>query len=138
MDVREYLHIDRDAVVALWQACGLTRPWNDPDQDIKRCLEGETSNILVGLDEGRVVASAMAGHDGHRAWVYYVAVDPCLQGSGAGREVMAAAERWLEKQGAIKVMLMIREDNEAVRGFYEHLGYEVEPRVTMSRWLNRD
>lgn len=138
MEIREYLPVDRDAVVALWQACDLTRPWNDPGQDIQRCLDGETSTVLVGLEAARVVASAMAGHDGHRAWVYYVAVDPSLQGSGAGREMMAAAEGWLQDRGAVKVMLMIREGNEAVQGFYEHLGYAVESRVTMSRWLHRD
>ena len=77
----------------------------------------------------------MAGFDGHRGWIYYLAVDPALQSRGLGRRLLRHAERWLERLGAPKVMLMIREDNERVRGFYEHLGYGVEKRTIMSRWM---
>ena len=137
MEVREYQPGDREAVVALWEACNLTRPWNDPDEDIHRAIGGPSSTVLVGTRGVRIVASAMVGHDGHRGWVYYVSVAPDRQGKGDGRAIMHAAERWLADKGAVKVMLMIREGNGAVQGFYETLGYEVEPRISMARWLER-
>mgnify|MGYP006205895827 CR=1 FL=1 len=135
MNIREYEDADRDAVIKLWEACELTRPWNDPGQDIARCMAGKSSTIFVGLDDCDVVASVMVGDDGHRGWVYYVAVAPHLRCGGAGRVMMDHAERWLADNGAVKVILMIREGNDAVRSFYEQLGYQAEPRTVMSRWL---
>ena len=110
-------------IVALWQRCGLTRPWNDPAADIAFARRGPNSAVLVGRDAGAIVATAMVGHDGHRGWVYYVAVDPEWQGTGLGSAIMEAAERWLRNRGVWKMQLLVREDNLAVRRFYEHLGY---------------
>lgn len=122
-------------LVALWEACGLTRPWNDPRTDVADALATPTSTVLVARDDGRtggargaagdgsVVASVLAGHDGHRGWLYYVAVDPARQGSGLGRAAVVAGEAWLAAQGARKVRLMVRTGNDAVLGFYAGLGY---------------
>ena len=127
---------DIAAVIALWQACGLTRPWNDPAADIVLARRGPNSTILIGRDGDAIVATVMVGHDGHRGWVYYVAVDPDHQGMDFGRAVMAAAEDWLRAQGLEKVMLMVRADNTKVRAFYDRLGYETQERVIYAKWLD--
>ncbi len=126
----------RDAAVALWHACGLTRPWNDPDADLARALAGPASTVLGALDGETLVGTAMVGHDGHRGWVYYVAVDPGRQRTGLGRQLMAAAEAWLDERGVPKVQLMVRAGNDAVVGFYEALGYTDQGVVTMGRFLD--
>src|SRR5947208_6707727 len=97
---------DVPALIALWQRCGLTRPWNDPAGDIAFVRRGANATILVGRADGAIVASVMVGHDGHRGWVYYVAVDPQQRKKDFGRVVMAAAEDWLRQQGIAKVQLM--------------------------------
>ena len=126
---------DIDAVVALWEACDLLRPWNDPHADIARARAAPQSEIFVMVDEGgAIVASAMAGDDGHRAWPYYVAVSPDRRGEGLGKAIMTHAEDWLKAQGATKVNLMIRGGN-PVQQFYEAAGYEVEDRIVMAKWL---
>ncbi|MCB1378885.1 MAG: GNAT family acetyltransferase [Alphaproteobacteria bacterium] len=124
---------DVEAVVALWQACGLVRAWNDPYKDISFARESASSTILVGMDQTRIVASAMVGHDGHRGMLYYVAVDPSLQGKGIGKAMVRAAEAWLGERGVWKVNLLVRSENDRVRGFYEALGYEVNPVFCMAR-----
>ncbi len=124
---------DADAIIALWRDCGLTRPWNDPAQDIAFARKGPASTILVGEEEGRLVASAMVGHDGHRGMLYYVAVTPDCRGKGLGKATVRAAEAWLAARGVWKVNLLVRAENEAVRGFYEKLGYEVNPVLCMAR-----
>jgi ribosomal protein S18 acetylase RimI-like enzyme len=127
---------DVETVIALWQRCGLTRPWNDPASDIAFARRGENATILIGRAAGKIVATAMVGHDGHRGWVYYVAVDPDLQGKDLGRAIMAAAEDWLRSQGVGKVMLMVRPDNTGVQAFYDRLGYDVQERVVYAKWLD--
>ena len=127
---------DVDAVIALWQRCGLTRPWNDPASDIAFARRGGNATILTGRVGGALVATAMVGHDGHRGWVYYVAVDPDRQGQDFGRAIMAAAEDWLRARDVTKVMLMVRPDNVSVRAFYDRLGYDVQERVIYAKWLD--
>jgi ribosomal protein S18 acetylase RimI-like enzyme len=127
---------DVDAVIALWQRCGLTRPWNDPASDIAFARRGDNATILTGRVSGALVATAMVGHDGHRGWVYYVAVDPDRQGQDFGRAIMAAAEDWLRARDVTKVMLMVRPDNVSVRAFYDRLGYDVQERVIYAKWLD--
>lgn len=124
-----------DEVVALWEATGLTRPWNDPAADARRALGNDGSTVLIGVEGDRVVSSAMVGYDGHRGWVYYVAVSPELQGMGLGGVMMHAAEDWLRGRGVEKLQLMIREENHAVRSFYRQLGYQTEQVTVMSRRL---
>ncbi len=135
MELRPATEHDRAIVVSLWQETGLTRPWNDPVADFDRAVAGPVSTVLVAVDEGRPVASAMVGFDGHRGWVYYVAVAPGRQGEGLGRAVMAAAETWLRDAGAPKVQLMVRRENAAAYGFYEALGYSDAETDVMGRWL---
>ena len=126
---------DVEATIALWTACGLVRPWNDPAKDIAFARGKPNSEVLVALLDERLVASVMVGHDGHRGIVYYVSVNPAMQGRGYGRQVMAAAEGWLKARGIWKLNLLVRAENDAVRDFYESLGYEVEPRLSMARKL---
>ncbi len=128
---------DVDEVIALWVRCGLTRPWNDAVKDIAFARAGASSNVLMACLDGDVAASVMVGHDGHRGAVYYVSVDPVLQGRGFGRQTMAAAEAWFAARGVWKLNLLLRADNAKVRAFYEALGYEVEPRLCMARKLTR-
>ena len=127
---------DVESVVALWQRCGLTRPWNDPTSEIAFARRGQNATILIGRADGALVATAMVGHDGHRGWVYYVAVDPDLQRRDFGRAIMAAAEDWLRGQGVEKVMLMVRPDNTKVQAFYDKLGYDAQERVIYAKWLD--
>ena len=127
---------DLDGVAALWQRCGLTRPWNDPACDIALARRGPNSAILVGRAAGALIASVLVGHDGHRGWVYYVAVDPDAQGKGFGRAIMEAAESWLRAKNVTKIMLMVRPDNARVRAFYEALGYFDQPRAVYAKWLD--
>jgi ribosomal protein S18 acetylase RimI-like enzyme len=127
---------DVTAVVAMWQACELTRPWNDPAADIAFARQGPNSAVLVGRDGNAIVASAMVGHDGHRGWVYYVAIDPEHRGKGRGREIMNAAEQWLRQRGIEKLMLLVRSDNTKVQTFYEQLGYDAQERVIYAKWLD--
>jgi ribosomal protein S18 acetylase RimI-like enzyme len=127
---------DVESVIALWQRCGLTRPWNDPASDIAFARRGANATILVGRADNAIMATAMVGHDGHRGWVYYVAVDPNCQGRDFGRTVMTAAEDWLRQQGVTKAMLMVRPDNTEVQAFYDRLGYVVQERVIYAKWLD--
>ncbi|QAY69048.1 GNAT family acetyltransferase [Xylanimonas protaetiae] len=137
-DIADFAEITDDdvpGVVALWQECGLTRPWNDPQVDIADARRGPTSTVLVAHQGGAVVASVLAGLDGHRGWLYYVAVAPALQGGGLGRAAVAAGEDWLRAAGARKVQLMVRTTNAQVRGFYERLGYEDQATTVLGRWF---
>lgn len=128
---------DRDAVAALWSACGLVVPWNDPFADIALALSKPNSAILLGTLDGRVAASVMVGHDGHRGWFYYLAVDPAWQGHGYGRRMVEAAEAWLAGAGMPKVQLLVRETNQRVLAFYEALGYARSPVTMMQKWLTK-
>jgi len=131
----ERLH---EAAVALWEECGLTRPWNDPRADLARAVAGPSSTVLADVSpSGDLVGTAMVGHDGHRGWVYYLAVAPSERGTGLGRALMTAAEEWVAKRGVPKLMLMVRSSNAAVLGFYDALGYAVEDTAVLSRWLDR-
>ncbi len=123
-------------VIALWQRCGSTREWNDPAGDIALARKETNATVLVGRNDGAVVASVLVGHDGHRGWVYYVIVDPDHRYKAYGREIMTAAENWLRARGIQKLQLMVRGDNLQVRAFYESLGYYDQERVTFAKWLD--
>ena len=133
MAFRAIADADVEAVIALWRACGLTRAWNDPRKDIAFARAGASSTILVGEVEGAIAASVMVGHDGHRGMLYYVAVVPGRRGQGLGKAAVRAAEAWLAERGVWKINLLVRAENEAVRGFYETLGYEINPVLCMGR-----
>ena len=123
-------------VIALWQACDLTRPWNDPAADIALARRGPNSAILIGRDDDAMIATALVGHDGHRGWVYYVAVDPARREKGFGRAIMNAAEDWLRARNIEKLQLMVRGDNTKVQAFYGSLGYLEQERVVFAKWLD--
>jgi ribosomal protein S18 acetylase RimI-like enzyme len=138
--IRAYIDEDFERVVALWDTCGLLRPWNEPADDIALCRRTASSELFVGFagdneDPTKLSATVMTGSDGHRGWMYYLAVDPTLRRKGFARAMVRYAEHWLAALGIRKVELMIRDDNEAVRSFYEKIGYAVEARIIMSRWL---
>ncbi len=122
--IRAFAPSDEDAVVALWVQAGLTRPWNDPRADIRRKLTVQPELFLVAVDDGTLVGSVMAGYDGHRGWLYYLAAAESHRGRGVGRALVVEAERLLEAMGCPKVQLMVRPDNAGARGFYDALEYE--------------
>jgi ribosomal protein S18 acetylase RimI-like enzyme len=124
MEIRE-LSIDScDSVIALWVQAGITRPWNAPEEDFKRACESPTSAVLGAFDGNELVATAMVGHDGHRGWVYYLAVEESRRHFGFGRSMMTAAEEWIRRTGIPKIQLMVRDENVSARDFYLHIGYE--------------
>jgi ribosomal protein S18 acetylase RimI-like enzyme len=127
---------DVAGLTVLWQACGLTRPWNDPVADIALARKGPNATILVGRNRDSIVASVLVGHDGHRGWVYYVAVDPDCRNRGYGRAIMEAAEQWLRGHGIEKLQLLVRPDNDQVQTFYQSLGYSEQQRVVYAKWLD--
>ena len=123
-------------VIALWQACGLTRPWNDPQADIALARRRPNSTVLIGRDADAIVATAMVGHDGHRGWVYYVAVDPVRRAQGLGRSIMNAAETWLREAGIAKLQLLVRRSNAKAGAFYQSLGYTEAETIVFAKWLD--
>jgi GNAT superfamily N-acetyltransferase len=127
---------DVAAVIALWQACGLTRPLNDPAADIALARRGPHSTVLIGRDRDAIVATAMVGHDGHRGWVYYVATDPDRRAKGYGRAIMNAAEDWLRATGIAKLQLMVRRDNAKAGAFYQSIGYAEAQTIVFAKWLD--
>jgi ribosomal protein S18 acetylase RimI-like enzyme len=126
---------DAAAVIALWQAAGLTRPWNDPAADFGRALAAADAAVLVVRDDEAVIASVMVGDDGHRGWVYYLAVAPDRRRQGLGRALMRAAQDWLRARGCPKIQLMVRSGNAEALGFYAALGLERQDVVTLGRRL---
>jgi ribosomal protein S18 acetylase RimI-like enzyme len=126
---------DEASVVSLWRDAGLTRPWNDASADFQRAIRGATS-VVLGLKEGgELFGTVMVGSDGHRGWVYYLAVSEVRRQQGNGRMLMTAAQDWLRERGAVKVQLMVRNENESVLKFYESAGYERNDVQVLSRWL---
>ena len=138
MQIRAFDEGDTEPVVDLWERCGLTRPWNDPRKDIARKLEVQRELFLVGTIGVRIVATVMAGYDGHRGWVNYLAVDPVERGGGHGRALMARVEGLLEARGCPKLSLLVRSDNEQAVGFYRALGYDVDPVTALGKRLIPD
>jgi ribosomal protein S18 acetylase RimI-like enzyme len=134
MQIRDVSPTDFPAVIELWEQAGLTRPWNPPAADLQRALDNPGSTVLGGYLDDDLAGTVMVGHDGHRGWVYYLAVADQHRGSGLGRTLMQAAEAWLVDQGAVKLQLMVRESNRAVIGFYDRLGYtDADVRVLAKR-----
>ena len=127
---------DEAEVSALWRACGLVVSYNDPAQDFFFALGKENSDVLVGVDAAeRIVGTVMPGHDGHRGWLYYVAADPASRKQGIGRQMAEAGEEWLRARDIVKILLLVRETNIQVVGFYERIGFEEIPRTVMQKWL---
>ena len=122
--IREISHEFIDQAVLLWEKTGLTRPWNDAHADASLALATSTSTILGVVAGERLRGTAIVGFDGHRGWLYYLAVDPDFQGAGWGEKLVKAAEEWLRSHDAVKLQLMVRTDNDSVVNFYSALGFE--------------
>jgi len=138
LHIRSFRPNDEAAVVALWRDCQLTRPWNDPLKDIQRKLGVQPHMFLVGLLRDKLVASIMAGYDGHRGWIYYLAVAPKCRHRGFARQMMAEAERLLLEAGCPKISLLIRTDNESAIAFYHRIGFTVDEVTSMGKRLIPD
>jgi len=138
MHIRPFQADDEAAVIALWQRCKLTRPWNDPRKDIARKVGVQRELFLVGVEAGAIVAAVMAGYDGHRGSVNYLAVDPQHRRRGFGRALMQQIEALLTERGCPKVNLMVRAANADVMAFYRRLGYAPDEVVALGKRLIPD
>lgn len=138
MDVREYRAGDETQVVGLWRACALLVAHNDPHRDIRRKLAVDPELFLVGVEQGRVVATVMGGYEGHRGWINYLAVDPRRRGAGLGRAMMQAVEARIRARGCAKINLQVRAGNDAVMAFYAALGYREDPVRSLGKRLVED
>lgn len=138
MTLRDFDDGDADAVVALWQRCGLTRPWNDPHKDILRKTKSGNGAFWVGTIDGRLMASVMIGYDGHRGSINYLAIDPDFAGQSLGRDIMAKAEAFLFDLDCPKVAFCVRRENDAVLNFYDKLGYGIDDVYALGKRLIPD
>ncbi|MEM0986998.1 MAG: GNAT family acetyltransferase [Pseudomonadota bacterium] len=136
--LRPATRADGPAIIDLWHRCDLVVPHNPPQTDFTRAMVSPHAEIFVVHAPVGVVGSVMVGEDGHRAWVYYLAVNPEVRKQGLGEQLMAAAEAWADARGARKIQLMIRPGNAPVREFYAATGYAETPRLVMAKWLDKD
>ena len=135
MEIRPYKDSDEAAVAALWREAFGAPAHNVPAEDIRRKLAVQRELFFVAAEGGEVVGTAMAGYDGHRGWVYYVAVKPSRRRRSVGAALMARAEDELRARGCPKLNLQVRAGNREAVAFYEALGYVVEDRVSMAKRL---
>jgi ribosomal protein S18 acetylase RimI-like enzyme len=133
--IRAYQASDEEAVVDLWRRCGLVVPWNDPQEDIQIKMAFQPELFFVGTVDGRVVTTVMAGYEGHRGWINYLAVDPDHQRQGIGSQMMAHAEESLKVLGCPKINLQVRASNQAVIAFYEQLGFSNDHVIGLGKRL---
>ena len=138
LEIRPFADGDEEAVVALWESAGLTRTWNDPRKDIARKLRVQREWFLVAVSGGAVIGSVMAGYDGHRGWVNYLAVSPRARRGGIGRALMDEVELRLREAGCPKINLQVRQTNHAAVGFYRALGYTTDDVISLGRRLEHD
>ncbi|HSM71562.1 MAG TPA: GNAT family acetyltransferase [Anaerolineales bacterium] len=138
MKIREFEEQDEDEVIALWQACKLVVPWNDPKKDIRRKLQVNPELFLVGILDDNIVASVMGGYEGHRGWINYLAVSPSHRKKGYGRQLMEAVEVKLSGMGCAKINLQVRDTNTEVIAFYKSIGYDLDNVIGMGKRLESD
>lgn len=138
MEIRNFQETDRSSVISLWRSCDLVRPWNDPDKDIDRKMSYQPDLFFVGVIGSEIIASAMAGYDGHRGSVFYLAVSPNHQAQGYGQSLMHYIEQALIKIGCPKLNIVIRSSNERVFGFYNNQSYEPDDVVSIGKRLIPD
>ncbi len=133
--IRPYQTTDEEEVIELWHCCNSIVPWNAPKRDIMLKLQVQPQFFLVGTIDQRIVATVMAGYEGHRGWINYLAVSPKLQKKGIGRRMMEAVEVELKKLGCPKINLQIRSSNRTAIGFYESIGFSVDDVISMGKRL---
>ncbi|MEM8738025.1 MAG: GNAT family acetyltransferase [Planctomycetota bacterium] len=138
MDIRPFVPADVGSIIELWKKCGLVVPENDPWRDIQRKMHVDPELLLVGVEDDRVVATVMAGYEGHRGWINYAAVHPDYRRRGWGRDMMAAAEQALAKLNCPKINLQVRQSNQQVVDFYRALGYETDDVISLGKRLTQD
>ena len=136
--IRPYKDKDEEQLTALWNACGLTVPQNDPGKDIHRKSLVNPEWFLIGEIEGTVVASCMAGYEGHRGWINYLAVAPHLQRRGIAQALMEHAEKLLREAGCPKINLQVRDSNTQAIEFYKSIGYTIDPVISLGKRLEED
>jgi ribosomal protein S18 acetylase RimI-like enzyme len=136
--IRPYRPEDQQEVIDLWFECDLVIPDNNPERDIARKLKVNPEWFLVGVLDGKVVATCMAGYEGHRGWINYLAVSPSYQRRGIAARVMEVAEANLRKTGCVKINLQIRASNTEVIEFYKSIGYSIDDIMNMGKRLGHD
>jgi ribosomal protein S18 acetylase RimI-like enzyme len=137
LEIRSYKKFDELQVIQIWNDCGLIVPWNDPKEDIQRKLAVQRHLFLVGCADGNVIATVMAGYEGHRGWINYLAVKPGHQGAGFGKLMMKMAEKLLKAEGCPKINIQVRSSNEKVIKFYEHTGYKVDDVLSLGKRMEK-
>jgi len=138
MKIREFEPQDSDEVIALWESCELTRPWNNPLLDIERKLSVKDDLFLIAEQDGEIIGSVMGGYDGHRGWINYLAVSPTIRKQGIGRQLMHAVEQRLLQKGCPKINLQIRKGNDTVIAFYEAIGFSDDACVSYGKRIIPD
>lgn len=138
MQIRQFQTADEAQVIALWRECDLLRPWNDPYKDIARKLLVRPDLFLVGTIDDRIIASVMAGYEGHRGWLNYLGVAPEYRRRGLAAQLVAAAERLLAQSGCPKINLQVRTSNRDVINFYRRIGYVFDDVVSLGKRLEKD
>ncbi len=133
--IRSFQISDEPDVIDLWRRCNLVVPQNDPKKDIEMKLRVQPELFFVGVISNRIVSTIMSGYDGHRGWIYYLAVDPNFQKKGIGRRMVEKAEMKLRKLGCQKINLQVRNSNESVIAFYEHIGFGNDDVLGMGKKL---
>lgn len=136
--IRTFRSEDESDVIHLWRQCGLIVPWNNPDTDIQRKLSTSPDLFYVGVLDDELIASCMAGYDGHRGWIYFLAVKSAYQRKGYASMLIDHAESDLIKLGCPKVELMVRKTNQNVISFYQSAGYDIDPVMVLSKRLTED
>jgi ribosomal protein S18 acetylase RimI-like enzyme len=137
-EIRPFQPSDGTAVVQLWKDCNLVVPWNDPHRDILRKLRVQPELFLVGFVSDELVAAIMAGYEGHRGWLNYLAVAQHFRRQGLGRKMVAEAEARLREMGCPKINIQIRTGNTEVIEFYRRVGFKPDDVVSMGRRLESD
>ncbi|MBL8025572.1 MAG: GNAT family acetyltransferase [Fibrobacteres bacterium] len=135
--IREYCNdTDKISVITLWRSVfGYYDGYNDPETSINKKLNADDHLFFVATMNEEIVGTVMAGYDGHRGWIYSLAVDPDSQKRGIGRQLVDKAESALKALGCPKLNLQILDTNNKVIGFYEKLGFKIEPRISMGKVL---
>jgi ribosomal protein S18 acetylase RimI-like enzyme len=138
MKIRPFIPSDENSVVKLWTDCGLVVPWNNPHRDIRRKLKVQAEGFLVSQIEKQIIATVMAGYDGHRGWINYLAVDPRFRHRGIGRQLMEAAEAYLRAFGCFKINLQVCSSNAGVLEFYRRIGFKKDDVTSQGKLLEPD
>jgi ribosomal protein S18 acetylase RimI-like enzyme len=138
LEIRPFEIGDEEAVVQLWTDCGLVVPWNDPHKDMHRKLAAQPEMFLVACLGDSVIGTVMAGYDGHRGWINYLAVHPDHRRGGVGGRLMQEAEHLLRLAGCPKINLQVRSSNGVAIGFYERIGFKIDEVVSLGKRLEPD